>query len=416
MLRVYTFKNTSYAVGFAWHPVSTKAFMRQVPRKLALQLARQQARNAPDEKYNSFVTGKQEYGLGTLSAPANFKTKIYSLAGSLRWPSPHKNFLGSFYLGDVWWILGVQNGIPATDVYFSTSEEAEREFNSRKQIAKPDTEFKSCATKLDTQSFLSDLLHPEKPIESLFVTVAAQKSLFFKAALGLLAAILLVAGWQIYSTMQEKKAEQLLRERFSASDQQRQRLLANPGEFFVRAWLDAPAVQSAGRQCIAAMLEQPLAVNGWTLEEMVCVPGKEVMVSYKHNRGADFVSLPPKLHLVTAKKASSGLALPVLAKSGLAPDTPLPSKEEAAAWLYQVTQMMRCRLDNFNWNDVEHKVQSGVMINAPWQSAGFTLLQIPVAHILDLEIFRVLNRPGIIISEISCLGAVWQIKGVIYGH
>jgi hypothetical protein len=412
MLRVYTLKNTGYAVGFHWHPVSAKAFVRQVPRKLVLQLARQQARDATDEKYNTFVIGKQEYGLGTMLAPS--KAKIYALAGSLRWPTAHKNFLGMFFLGDVWWILGVQNGIPVGDVCFSTVEEAEREYNSRKQIVKPDTEFKSCNSRLDTQNFLSEFLHPEKPVEPLFITVAAQKRLFFKVALGLLAVIMVAAGWWIYSDFQERQAEQLLRERFAATDQQRQRLLANPGEFFTRAWLDAPSALSAGRQCIAAMLDQPIAVNGWTLEEMVCAPGREVIVSYKHNRGADFISLPSKLHLVTAKKASGVLPLPVLSKS--MPDAPLPSKEDAVAWLYQVTQLMRCRLDNFSWYDIEHKVQSGVMINAPWQRAGFTLLQIPAAHILDLEIFRVLSRPGVIISEISCLGAVWQIKGVIYGQ
>jgi hypothetical protein len=77
---------------------------------------------------------------------------------------------------------------------------------------------------------------------------------------------------------------------------------------------------------------------------------------------------------------------------------------------------MRCHLDNFTWDNIEQKMQSGVLLNAPWQRVRFTLLQVPSAHVLNFDIFHQLSKPGFTITDVIWLGQTWAVKGAVYAR
>jgi hypothetical protein len=61
-----------------------------------------------------------------------------------------------------------------------------------------------------------------------------------------------------------------------------------------------------------------------------------------------------------------------------------------------------------------HQIDEETSVKAPWQGYRFEINTIPVAAVLDPDVFVALELPGSTLTSINLKNGKWSIKGVIY--
>ncbi len=426
-MRLVTVLNQTWAVGLFWQVRSGGPASRAV----MLQLAREQAREFSKEGYNCVVTRAQQYGLGQykIAGARQPLRGACSLAAAIR---PSMNaisaisegsdaFVGLFCLGNtpegeaLWWVCAISRGFIAAngDEVFTSREEAELAATDRRKLFGKTTEI-HCETLEETESYLAALLKPETRVEELFPSANKRRMKQFQIA-ALLALIGCVVGgiWG-YGYLQEQAAAKQQAASAAANARYKRELKDSPERFFTMAWQHAPRPAVVGRQCLPAMLGQPFSLQGWTMAEMSCVSdtsGQILVVQREHTPGASY-NLPPRSRLASAQKLTTNLPLPTLQKREPYPYAALPTKEEGAALLYQLTQNIRANLQTLTWENPEQVTQDDLTLVAPWQRGIFELTDIPSAVLPD--VCNALDYSGLVIKAVVYNNKAWKIQGVSY--
>jgi hypothetical protein len=409
-MRYITLGNTLYAVGLLWQTHKGPG-----GRKILLRLSRDIAKEFGAEKYNCVALRTQQYGIGQSELPL---PRAYPLASSLSLPR-QDNFIGVFHFGEFWWVCGISRGIIAADgdVPCSSRAEAEAAAKDVRSIF-GDGEIVYFDTPEESATYLLPLLlKPEKRLEPLIIGDVQKKALQKRLGLVAMVACVLLGGWWAITTYLDQEAASQMRTLVQSKEQVLADLKAHPERHFSMGWQTAPVAVDAGLQCMKAMLAEPLAVQGWSLEEIICVPGSSVTVSRVHHAGADYTNLPPAMRIISPKNARSSAPLPALSKSPPLAHTDLLSRDLATAVMYQVTQSLRANLENLAWDQPDKLEENGqVLAVAPWVKAKFMISALPHEYVGSGKLFAILGLPGLSVSGIDYLhnSNAWKIQGVIY--
>jgi hypothetical protein len=408
-MRYVTLGNTLYAVGLLWQ-------IHKGPggRKILLRQAREVANEFGAEKYNCVALRTQQYGIGQSKLPL---PRAYPLASSLRLPR-QDSFIGAFHFDDFWWVCGISGGIIAADgdVHCSTREEAETAAKDVRNIF-GEGEIIFFETPEESTAFLLPLLTPEKRLEPLVLGDVQKQALQKRFGLIAVAAFVLVGGWWAVTAYLDQEAASQVRTLVQSKEEALADIKAHPERHFGMGWQTAPAASNAGGQCMEAMLAVSLAVQGWSLEEIICVPGSSVTVSRLHNTGADYTNLPLGMKIITPKNARSTAPLSALPKQTPLAHTDLLSRDQTTAVIYQITQKLRANLEILAWDQPEKIEENGeILAVAPWQKAKILVSALPHEYVVSGKIFAVLGIPGLSITGVDYLhnSNIWKIQGVIY--
>lgn len=411
-LRLITIGERQFAVGLWWQVRHSGP----APRKVLLNLARKTARELQErnENYNTVALRAQQFGLGQIH---DLPGHCHALAGAIRLPQGQDSFLCIFRLEEsLWWVCAISKGIIAADgdSWHETREEAEKFAHSQQQLIGGD--FLTCATPEESLSILQPLLSPERPLESLFPSSLKRKRQFKYAALAGAAIALVFLAFQIYGVVREKEAMRQIRLSLDAKARYQAELQEHPERIFPMHWQNAPLVAPAGKQCSDAILTQPLAIMGWTLEDLACSPGAALSVYRLHNKGAAFTELPEKMRLLTAQKAVESIPLTKIPHRIAIPHTALPAREKVSAALYEITQALTANLESMSWQPPEQIMKDDIQLTCPWQAGKFTISNIPHVMIMESVVFQALEYPGLVLTSLVYKSTAhnWSIQGVAY--
>ena len=384
-------------------------------KKVLLQNARKIAEEFANEQYNVVLLREQQFGLGRTGSTGSLSEPVYSLADALRMQADA--FVAVFSLEpELWWVCAVSKGIIAAegDAWFETREEAERAAHSHQQMIS--AEIQIFETPEASLEFLLPLLFPERTLQELYPDPAKQRKIFVR--LGQAAALLAAAGgiWFGWNWYQGREASRLLQSQAALKAKYEAELRANPERVFKMHWNQAPAVEPAGLQCMEAIISQPQADLGWTLDELICTPGKALAVQRRHNPGANFMELPKNVRLVNAQRTAEQVQLEKLPVRASVAHTNLPGRAEMTAALYEITQILKCNLENLSWQPPEQITRDEVHLTAPWQGGKFSIKAVPHSAVSSGAVFRLLDYHGLIINTViyNAQTHVWTVQGVCY--
>ncbi|MDR2076395.1 MAG: type 4b pilus protein PilO2 [Desulfovibrio sp.] len=404
-MRIVRLFDRSYAVGLWWqHRPGGPG-----PKKAVLALARERAKEFPQDNYTCVALQAHQFGLGSYRGEIK-NPRVYSLAAAL---APEaESFVGVFRLeDDLWWLCVLNKGdiAPDGDACFATEEEARAAANSHRQVVGVDEVFYSS---LDAGlRYLASALRPETYLQEIFPSAAGRRRLKVRIGLVVTLVALAAGGWLLRDYLEERELEELTRLTQDAAIRYKRELAEHPERFFSMGWQDAPPSAAAGNQCLAAMADVPLVFQGWIAEGAQCLPGKDLTVIRSHKRGASFVDLPAGTRLLSSESASLTSPLPALARRPTLAPGGLPLRDAAAARLYQLTQDLNARLQ-LSWDPPEQTVRDEVSLVCPWQKGRFDLT---VPHDAMSFVFSALEYPGLMVSRVSYTkNNEWKIQGVSY--
>ena len=414
-MRYITLGDTLYAVGLLWQTHKGPG-----GRKVLLRQARDVAKEFGAEKFNCVALRTLQFGIG--QSPDLPLPRAYPLASSLRLQR-QESFIGVFHLAEsFWWVCGISRSLIAADgdAFCGSLEEAEATAKDLRSLF-GDGEIAYFVTPEEATSYLLPLLKPEKRLEPLVFGTAGQKKLQVRIGMAAAAALTLFGAFWAYDAYQDHSATNRMRDLLQLKDRARAEMRAHPERHFSQGWLGVPSVMDAGTQCAEAMLAEPLVVQGWSLDEVLCAPGSSVTVSRLHNVGADYINLPPTMRIITPQSSRVSFPLPSLQKIPPFAHTELLPREQATALLYQITQLMHANLENLNWEQPEKIEEDGqVIFTAPWQKGKFIIGTLPHEYFASRKLFSILSFPGISVSGINFKHTsnlnLWKIQGVIYAQ
>jgi hypothetical protein len=409
----------TYAVGLWWQirsggPVGKKVMMKAAREKAARVASVQ---GVDYEDFNYVALRAEQYGLGYYDGllPA----KAVSLAAALRPLEKQDAFLGVFCLDESrWWVCGILRDqvLADTDKVCDSKEKALAEADELRRQLETATGLTEVIRESPeaSQAYLIPLLLPEEPLTYLPKRERDQRRMRL-GIIGVILALALVCGlYWVYSGYQARQETQRNTVRLAEREAKKQDILAHPERYFHAEWRDAPYLVMAGRQCAVALSALPIAANAWKLEKAVCQPGGALRVSWTHTQGASFVALPAGARLVTPQEATESHTLPGLPGRPKPPLTPLLTKDQATAALYDLTQYTTSQL-TLQWDSPEqYRLDEETTVQAPWQRGQFTLAHVPVAALLGSDLFGALGYPGAMLVSLSRKNNDVTLKGAIY--
>ena len=261
-----------YAVGLWWQ----LRHAGPAPKKTLRLNARKIAEEFSSEQYNVVLLREQQFGLGRVKE-TELPEKVHSLADALRMRREQDAFVAVFCLeSDLWWVCAVSKGIIAAegDAWFETREEAERAAHSHQQMIS--VEFRVFETPEESMEFLLPLLAPERTLEELYPNPDRQRQMLVR--FGKIAAVVAVvcAAWFGWSWYQGKEASRIFRDQMAMKAQYEAELRANPERVFPMRWNQAPAVESAGMQCMKRLPHNRWRIwaGRWTSLSAIREPGR----------------------------------------------------------------------------------------------------------------------------------------------
>lgn len=245
----------------------------------------------------------------------------------------------------------------------------------------------------------------------------------FRAAV-VLGVTVCVAGTAVGVNHHVRRAEyEAARQAQQAKIQRHKDLKERPESFFDMAWQKAPQATDTARQCLPALMDLPLASNGWDLKNAVC-SGRELALEWQHAAGGDFIHLPDngRLDGKDSKLVHSTRPLPPLTQRARRPDGPgtdhtmLVRRDAASGLLSQIAQDTGTRLE-LRFAAQASKTIDKVAVTAPWHVGKWTLGSVPdlLMNVGGEDgLFEMLAEvPGLTVESIDYDGS-WSVKGKIY--
>ncbi len=232
-----------------------------------------------------------------------------------------------------------------------------------------------------------------------------------------------IAGTAIGLNHHIRRAEyEAARQAQLAKIQRQKDLRERPESFFDMAWQTAPSATDTARQCLPALMDLPLASNGWDLGKVVC-SGRELALEWRHEAGGDFIHLPDngRLDAKNSRLAHSTRPLPPLAQRAKRPDGPgtdhnmLVRQDAASGLLSQIAQDTGTKLE-LRFAAQARKTIDKVAVTAPWHVGSWSLGEVPDLLMGEGEggLFDMLAEvPGLTIESIDYDGS-WSVKGKMY--
>jgi hypothetical protein len=401
-----------YLVGLWWQIRSGGAASKKAMLKAAIETAA----SFEKEAYTHAALRADQYGLTAHSGEA-WPVKTVSLAAALRPQGMADAFLGIFCLdseNQLWWVCGLLRGLVVADgdALFDSKEKA-MVAASALRLMLENVGLMEVLKETPTESleYLAPILGPEPPLASLF-----KKEYPLGLVIGGVAAVFLLffaLSWG-YDQYLEIRAAQEKSRQLAEKEALRQDILANPYKYFKAEWLSAPSGTASGSQCAAALLALPISQNAWSFTEAACHPGAGLTVRWTHKKGASFVRLPIGARLVSAQEATAEYPLTALLSRAAHIENLLP-QEQATAALYDLTQKLASQL-TVNWEAPEqYRIDESTTISAPWRRGQFDLAQIPVAALLEADLFAALSLyPGSMLTSVTRTTNDLSVKGYIY--
>lgn len=432
-MRLIVLNNRPWAIGLLWSP-PLRHFAAS--RKTLLEHALEHG--GPDldvmARYHPTHGGTQkgQEGFGASGGIWKDWRGARSLAACLDVPA---SFLGVFPLvtpqGEpIWWVHCRMDGLfPEQGDQVFRSETAALEacallehVSGIREIVRLDSAEASAAW-LSERCRLStaDLwVRDRGRLLNLHQTLSGTALLRAAVALGL---TVCVAGTAVGVNHHIRRAEfEAARQAHLARVQRQKDLKERPEAFFDMAWQKAPTATDMARQCLPALMDLPLASNGWDLGKAVC-SGRELALEWQHAAGGDFIHLPDngKLDGKDSRIAHSTRPLPPLARHARRPDGPgtdhamLVRQDVASGLLSQIAQDTGTKLE-LRFAAQARKTIDKVAVTAPWHVGSWSLGSIPDLLMGEGEggLFAMLAEvPGLTIESIDYDGS-WSVKGKLY--
>lgn len=410
-MRILSLFGKQYAVGLWWQirPGGPAT------RKNMLVLARQTAQEFTADAFNCVAVRPTQYGLAHWEKPVR---NVLSLAAALR-PLESDSFIGLFQLEQgLWWVCAVSKGVIGAegDVYFDDKQSALAHLDELKGLYRQASET-VCESPEASQEYLAKTLRPDTVLTELVPGNTTKRRAITKIAVAVTVIAALVGAVQ-WSQYREDQAElQTAMRAKAAADHYKREIARHPERFFPVSWLDASPM-AAGKQCLQAILEEPLVESGWSLDTIRCVPGQSIEVTRQHNKLAPYTDYYSQL--AQYKTVLTPQQVTITKKLGGLPrrdeNQPLLDWGSLAAGVYQLTQNSSSNLQSLSWLPPGTKHKDGVQLIAPWQSGKFEISDVPSPFIHDLNFFSWLDLPGLKITAIIWQNRKWTIQGEVYAR
>lgn len=419
-MRLVIIQNQPWAVGMHW----SRMQLQKVSRAKLVQKARKLSAS-----YDLMAARQRQYGFGSSEGTPELWANARSLAAYIQLPAT-SSIIGLFTLQDAmgetfWWVFARENGrnIGIGDQVFASQAEAEEEIRTLKELLgdmAPDsitcTTFEASlewlapftrvglVAKVRRKGCLESIDKPRpKPLRT------------WAVAVGLCCA----AGYGINFGLDYRAEQRALEEsRMSQLHKEARKndLLADPAKHFTQTWLQKPLADQVATLCVSNMRALPTVANGWLLDTVSCLEGRNLQISWKHEGNADYVALPPEAHLQSPKVAVSRQPL------GITPRAPrlfqehsrLLTQEMGTRQLFQLCQMTGTKL-RLSFKNPEKRIIDKIEIVAPWVQGTWELSELPGILLEEPALSQLLAElPGLTLETISMKNDEWSFKGHIY--
>ena len=211
---------------------------------------------------------------------------------------------------------------------------------------------------------------------------------------------------------QVQKAEQ------QADTESAAHIMLHPERYFPSDWLTAPSPAASVLSMVPAMLDTPLAANGWTLEELSCSQGS-LTASWKAARASSLL-LPPHgaerlANDATRARSVSETKAPHACKRQW---QDLYTRNEMQAVLSELAARFGLKME-LSWQPARTIRKDDVVITCPWTAGRLVLSQAPGTLFYDFaSLAGCLTEPGLatgmVLSQVSWNKKQWSIQGEVY--
>ena len=394
----------------------------------AAQAARARASGIP---CNRLVSSRGRFGMLHLSALPSRPLRPLSLAALLARVQP--TGLAVLALRDAdtrclhYWVWAARRGCLSAraDRSFASQDEA-LAFASSLQESLGLDEALVCSEQ-ESLALVADMLDSADrevlrscqpvPLEPLSLSRILAMGTGLVLALGLL-----LGGSTLWEWWQNREAFHLRSQSRSELVRQKREVLAHPEQHFVAAWAKAPAAADLVRGVLPAMLDFPMAGNGWALVELT---GRHTSSGAQSGALLDarWHALPqasllhPPAGAVLERKnpeyAQQSLPLSVPLPLNATPLSRLPDRDELQQQLSELSRRFGLRL-RLAFKKVETLTIGEETIAAPWINGTLTLDHLADYMVSDWPaLASALELPGVSLTAIAWDGRSWTCTGQV---
>ena len=251
------------------------------------------------------------------------------------------------------------------------------------------------------------------PLEPLSLTRLLGASLALLAALGLL-----LGGSTLWEWWQNREAFHLRSQSRSELVRQKRAVLAHPETHFVAAWKKAPAAADFVKAVLPAMLDFPMAGNGWTLASLTGrQTGTRALLEARWQALPQASLLhPPAGAVLEARNpeyAQQSLPLAQALPMNALQRADLPARDELEQQLSERTRRFGLRLQ-LAFKKVETLTLGEEQIQAPWINGTVTLSHLSDYMVSDWQaLAEALDLPGLSLTTLAWDGRSWSCTGQV---